>query len=72
MRIGILVAPNGRHYPVLTLQANGTILLQGPFACFETTIEKAIRDGYLLAEGNDDLRAYWEQASQKQRPGSAL
>jgi len=61
-QIGILIRPNGTELPILHLYADGTILVQGTYVQFETTIRTAIRSGYGLAMATADLQEAWDEA----------
>ncbi len=66
--LGLFVSPNGNQLPVLKLQADGVVLLQGVHVAFETTITKAIQNGYRLVDASDDLRSTWEQTQDRINP----
>ncbi|WP_312283683.1 hypothetical protein [Candidatus Igneacidithiobacillus taiwanensis] len=64
-QIGILIRPNGAELPILRMDADGTILVQGTYVQFETTIRTAIRSGYELTRAIPDLQDAWETARER-------
>lgn len=65
--IGLLTkdSPSGKKvWPVL--EVNGeTLLLQGEFGTFESTVYKAIRNGYRLISADDHLRGAWAKVNRR-------
>ena len=59
---GIIIRPaTGARLPVIGLDREGKILVQGAYVTFETTIQAAIRGGYRLTAADGDLLHAWEQ-----------
>ncbi|MBU2755606.1 hypothetical protein HFU84_05015 [Acidithiobacillus sp. CV18-2] len=59
---GVIIRPtDGARLPVIGLDRDGKILVQGAYVTFETTIRAAIHAGYRLVSADGDLLHAWEQ-----------
>lgn len=60
--LGYIIRPvSGAKLPVLHIGTDGTIVVQGTYVAFETSIRTAARGGYRLEEPTLEMLDAWER-----------
>ncbi len=65
--LGYLVNPDtNKRWPVLEYWPDGRLTLFGAYSAFESSVQKAIRSGYILDSGYPELADLFRKTQRKQ------